>query len=210
MDLKRKRKISRIIVVIAFILILVIAVIVSDEKLLEFLFVIHKKVLVIMGILFIGKELWDFIKKYKNGIVDKFHLVWSLVFFVLLFANIAIFEMIVCPKLSKIEILYPENNEEIAGHMTDVEISVRCVKNPLFIVVKTPQRTLWSQIDKLKTEEFKDKLKGKAQLGELALGINRDYEIFAIATKEDLPIGVLERIPPDAIYSNTVNVKRVR
>ncbi len=203
-------KTRRIIGIVLFILTLVLAIIISDEELLEFLYKMHKKVLIIMGILFIGKELWNFVKKYMSVSVGKPNLLWSLIFFGLLFANIEIFEMIVCPKLSKIEILYPKNNKKIAGHMTDVEISVRCVKNPLFIVVKTPQRTLWRQIGTLKTEEFKDKLKGKAQLGELALGINGDYEIFAIATKEDLPIGILERIPPDAIYSNTVNVKRVR
>jgi len=203
-------RISRIIVVTSFILILVIAVTVSDDKLLEFLFVIHKKVLVIMGILFIGKELWDFIKKYKSGIVDKFHLLWSLVFFVLLFANIAVFEIIVVPKLSKIEISYPKDGTEIMGLMTDVEILVRSVKHHLYIIVKTPQCSLWRQIDELKTEKFKDKLKGKAQLGELMLGIDESYEIFAIATKKDLPIGRLESIPPDAIWSNTVTVRRVR
>jgi hypothetical protein len=48
------------------------------------------------------------------------------------------------------------------------------------------------------------------RLGEWYIGVDETFKIFAIATKEDLKIGPLERIPPDSIYSNTVNVRRVR
>lgn len=76
-------------------------------------------------------------------------------------------------------------------------------------LVETPQGSHWTQ-DKLFPTQFKDNLSGKARLGEGEVGIGETFRILTIATREDLPIGLLERIPPDAIYSNTVNVRRVK
>jgi hypothetical protein len=215
-------RLMRVIGIIAFLGIIISVIIflfiVPVEKIIEFLFIMHKKVLIVMGILFIGSELILFIlglfKKNLKKIIDIKelikHLIWSLIFFILLFANITTFEMLVLPHLIKIEILVPQDKAEIANLVTDVKVFVMAVEDQsIYITVKTPQGTLWTQ-DKLFTSKFKDELTGIARLGEGEVGIGEMFKIFAIATKKDLPIGVLERIPPDAIHSkNTVTVKRV-
>lgn len=199
------------------IIVIIFSFLVPVDQMMEYLFIMHKKILIIMGILFIGAELVLFLiellKKILKGVIDikKLikHLIWGVIFFIFLIANITIFETIVQPKLIKIEILAPQNNAEVLSPITNVEVSFRAVEGyRIYIIVETPQGTSWIQ-EKLFTSNFKGKLKGKAQLGELAVGIGRTFTIFAIATKKELPIGLHDKIPSDAIYSNIVSVRRV-
>ncbi len=138
-----------------------------------------------------------------------YSLIWSATFIILGAANLYVFDIIVGPKLIALEILMPKELNEIQGEVTQVSLSTRNIKQPIYIVVETPQGTFWTQ-DKLFPKQFKETLRGKARLGEGEVGIGETFKIFAIATKEDLRIGLLERIPPDSIHSNTVNVRRVR
>jgi len=116
---------------------------------------------------------------------------------------------IVRPKLAELEVIYPENGAEVANLFTDVKVSVRAVEDKsIYTIVKTPQGTMWTQ-EKLFTEKFKDELPSKAQLGEGAVGVDEAFKIFAIATKEELKIGVLPALPEKYIASNFVVVRRV-
>lgn len=54
--------VERLIGILVFIGIVVVALFIPYDGLLEFMFVWHKKVLIIMVILFTGKELYEFIK----------------------------------------------------------------------------------------------------------------------------------------------------
>lgn len=209
---RKEFKVTRIIGVFIFIVIAVVALIIPFDKLLEFIFIWHKKVLIIMGILFIGKELYEFIGRLIQRISTKKligHLLWSLIFIGLLFADFYIFENFIRPKLAKLEVLYPKNGAEVTNLFTDVKIFVRAVEDQsIYIIVKTPQRTMYLQ-EKLFTKEFKDELIGKAQLGEGRIGIGETFEIFAIATKEELKMGVLPSLPLKYISSSLVEVRRV-
>jgi hypothetical protein len=153
-------------------------------------------------------------EKYHQEVTDLkrkliYSLMWSGAFIILGAANLFVFDIIVGPKLIALVILVPKEMNEIQGEVTQVSLSTRNIKQPIYIVVETPQGTFWTQ-DKLFPRQFKENLRGKARLGEGELGKGETFKIFAIATKEDLKIGVLGRIPPDSIYSNIVNVRRVR
>lgn len=135
--------------------------------------------------------------------------VGSIIFLFLFAIDSYIMDKIVKPKLSKLEIVSPVNGKDVSNLFTDIEVNVRAVEDKLvYVVVETPQGSLWTQ-DKLFPKKFKDKLDGRARLGEGEVGIGGTFKIFAIATKENLPIGLLVKIPPDAIHSNTVTVRRV-
>ena len=138
-----------------------------------------------------------------------YSLIWSAAFIILGAANLYVFDIIVGPKLIALEILMPKEMNEIQGDVTQISLSTRNIKQPVYIVVETPQGTFWTQ-DKLYPRQFKENLRGKARLGEGGTGMGETFKIFAVTTKEDLKIGPLESIPPDSIYSNPVNVRRVR
>jgi hypothetical protein len=78
--------------------------------------------------------------------------------------------------------------------------------------VETPQGTQWIQAKRfIQHNKFKDTLTLQVYLGRGYIGIGEKFKIFTIGTKEGLEIGtMLERIPPDAIYSNMVNVRRIQ
>jgi len=135
-------------------------------------------------------------------------IVGSLIFLFLLVIDSFIIDRLVRPKLSKLEVLYPRNGAEVANVITDVKVFIRAVEDrSIYIIVETPQGTMWTQ-EKLFTNKFKDELPGKARLGEEEVGIGKTFKIFVIATKEDLPIRKLDKVPSDAIYSNIVTVRR--
>ncbi len=130
------------------VIVIIFSFLVPVDQMMEYLFIMHKKILIIMGILFIGAELVLFLiellKKILKGIIDikKLikHLIWGVIFFIFLIANITIFETLVQPKLIKIEILAPQNNAEVASLITDVEVSFRAIEGYLvYIIVKSPQ-----------------------------------------------------------------------
>lgn len=144
--------------------------------------------------------------KLKRKLI--YSLLWGMSFIALGAANLYMFDVIFGPKLIALEIMSPREMSDIPEEFTQVSISTRNIKLPIYIVVETPQGTLWIQ-DKLLPRRFKDNLQGRARLGEGEVGIGEVFRIFVIATEKDLPIGVLERVPSRAIYSNTVNVRRV-
>lgn len=147
--------------------------------------------------------------KYLKDIIYRLT-VGILIFLGLFFIDSFTSERLVSPKLAKLEVFYPKTEVDIAGLATDVKVSVRGVEDQfIYIIVKTPQRTMWTQ-EKLFTRKFKDELIGKAQLGEGGVGIGETFTIFAIATKEELKIGVLQSLPLKYIPSNFVEVRRVR
>lgn len=196
---------------------IVAAISFKDDELLEILFILHKKALIIMGILFMGAELILFIIEIVDKILKKVtetknlitHLIWSLIFLVLLLGDLTIFEIIVHPKLADIEIVHPLNGAEVANLTTEVQVFARALEGQLiYIIVKTPQGTMWAQ-KKLFTSQFKDTLRGQAQLGEGEKGIREVFEIFAIATREELQIGILPTLPSKYIASKIVEVKRI-
>lgn len=154
------------------------------------------------------KRLIEELTQLKRKLIS--FLLWSAIFIVLGAANLYVFDVIVRHKLvATIEILSPKEMSNIPEEVTPVSISTRNLDISVYIIVETPQGTLWIQ-DKLFPKRFKDNLRGKARLGEGEAGIGEFFRIFAIAPKEDLPIGILNKIPPDAIYSNTVTVRRVQ
>lgn len=136
-------------------------------------------------------------------------LVWSAIFVVLGAFNLYVFDVIVGRKLVAIEIVSPTERKEISGELTQVTVGARNIRLPIYIVVETPQGTLWVQ-GRLFSTRFKEDLPGRARLGQGEVGIGDIFRIFAVATKEDLKIGPLVTIPSHSIHSNTVHVKRIR
>jgi len=212
-------RIIRIIGILAFVGIVIITIIflfvVPVDRLIELLFTMHKKALIVVGIVFVGMELLYFLLEFVEKLIKKAidvkklitHLLWGCTFLFLVFADLAFFEKIAGPKLVKVVILYPHNGEKVSLH-TDVEVFVRKVEDRfVYIIVQTPQGTMWIH-GKLFTSQFKDKLKGRARLGEGEAGIGETFKIFAIATKEEIRIGVLPALPSKYILSNVVEVRR--
>ena len=153
------------------------------------------------------------------GLVNKIHfskliahVLLSLSLFVILFViNLGIYDKVVGPKLTTIKIEEPKDNSRITSPITEVKVFVRKIELPIYLVVEIEQGTLWVQTKRhLQHNQFKDTLTENVRLGEWYIGVDETFKIFAIGTKEDLKIGLLERIPSDSIYSNIVNVKRVR
>ncbi len=206
----------QIIVAITYIIVIVILISCKYESLLEFFYIFHKKVIIIIGILLIGKELyeileWLFIKKKTTSLKDIIYrlIAGSIIFAGILVVDSLTLEKVVKPKLSKLEVVSPKTGDEVANLTADIKVFVRAVEGQsIYIIVKTPQGTLWMQ-DELFPRQFKDDLDGRVRLGEGERGIGETFEIFAIATNQDLPIGILSKVPEDAIWSNKVKVKRV-
>jgi len=138
-----------------------------------------------------------------------YSLIWISAFIILGAANLYIFDVVIGSKLIDLKILEPKEMNEIQGDITQVSLSTRNIKQPVYIVVETPQGDFWTQ-DKLFPRQFKENLRGKARLGEGEVGKGQTFRIFAISTKVNLKIGVLDRIPPDSIYSNIINLRRAR
>lgn len=140
-----------------------------------------------------------------------YRLIVGIIIFLFLFViDSYIIDKVVKPKLSKLEIVLPVNGTDISNLLTNVEVNVRAVEDKsIYIIVETPQTDMWVQ-GKLSARKFKDELTGRVRLGEGELGIGETFRIFAIATKKDLPIGKLDKLPSDAIYSNMVNVRRIQ
>lgn len=208
----------QILVSSVYLLSVLIILFIDLKKLEEFFYLFHKKVLLMVGILLIGKELFDIIGWLlrKEHLIEKIkkiilHFLAGAVLFVFLFGfNSFVIERFLEPKLIDLQIAYPLNGLEIAADSTDVKIVVRATKDmSVYIIVKTPQGTLWVQ-EKLCTNKFRDELSGIARLGEGNLGIGEHYKILAIATHHDLPIGKVKALPPDAKYSNEISVKRIK
>lgn len=138
------------------------------------------------------------------------HLIWAILFLGLVFTNFVIFEHIVRPKLAKLEVIYSQQGVEVTNLFTNVKVFVRAVEDQsIYIIVETPQGTMWTQ-EKIFTRKFKDELVGKVQLGEGEIGIGETFKIFAIATKEELKLGILPSFPSKYTQSNSVEVRRSR
>ena len=136
-------------------------------------------------------------------------ILWSTIYVLLGAFNLYVFGVIVGPRLIAIKIVSPTEMKEISGEITQVTVAARNIKLPIYILVETPQSTLWVQGELFSTR-FKENLPGRARLGQGEVGVGDIFRIFAIATKDNLQIGPLVTIPPDSIHSNTVNVRRVR
>lgn len=206
---------------IIYIIVLVIMILTDIEKLEEFFYIFHRKVIIVIGILLGGKELYIFLRNIFSGKEQRlmindnnnilYRLIAGIIIFLFLFAiDSYIMDKIVKPKLGKLEILSPTNGSDISNLITDVEVNVRAVEDKsVYIIVQTPQSAMWAQ-EKLSSRKFKDILPGRARLGEGNVGIGETFKIFAIATADDLPIGILSKVPQDAIYSKAVTVRRIQ
>lgn len=213
--------IRQITIGIIYIIVLVIMILTDIEKLEEFFYIFHRKVIIVIGILLGGKELYVSLRNVLSGkgqrlmINDNnnilYRLIAGIVIFLFLFAiDSYIMDKVVKSKLERLEIVLPTNGTDISNLITDVEVNVRAVEDKsVYIIVETPQSAMWVQ-EKLSSRKFKDTLPGRARLGEGNTGIGETFKIFAIATADDLPIGILNKVPQDAIYSKAVTVRRIQ
>jgi hypothetical protein len=194
----------------------------TPEFVLEVIYLVHKLivflicgfVVVVEGI--IGARIsWKMLRKGLKKEVSQlkkklvYSVLWTTVFILFGIANLYVFEEIVGPKLTDLKIISPKEMSTIPSGTTEVSISARNVKPPVYVIVGTPQGALWVQ-DKVFPTKFKENLVGRARLGQGEVGIGDIFRIFAVATKDNLQIGPLVTIPPDSIHSNTVSVRRIR
>lgn len=150
-----------------------------------------------------------YIRNKRRDIIN--HIIIGLLTFGFLLLNLWIYEKVLGPKLTTIEILSPQNREEVSGPAIEVRAFVRNIETPIYLIVETPQGSQWVQSKRYtQTNKFKDILTEVVRLGEGYIGIGEEFKIFAIGAKEDLEIGILEKIPPHSIVSNTVAVKKVK
>jgi hypothetical protein len=199
-----------------YLLILILALILPESDFLEFLYLFHKKTIYSIGVFFI---LWETIYSIQSRVRKKpfgetiNHILMSLFIFCILFGlNLWVYKMVIGPKLTIIEILEPKDGSRVSGDNIEVKVFVRNIELPVYPILETPQHTQWVQAKRfIQHNKFKDTLTLQVYLGGGYIGIGEIFKIFAIGTKEGLEIGtMLERIPPGAIHSNTVTVRRVR
>jgi hypothetical protein len=211
---RKKREIIEIVVGAIFSLIFIMGLFLHEGFFLELLFRFHKTVIfsiillvVVMEAIYIVRGLLEQ-RKYLELIS---HVVVSLTLFLILFVvNLGVYEKVVGPKLTTIEILEPKDGGEVLKPITEVKFFVRNAKWSIYLIVETPQGTQWIQAKRLiPNNQFKATLTQAVRLGEGYIGIGETFKIFAIGTKEDLDIGLIEKIPPYSIVSNMVTVKRI-
>lgn len=212
-DNKLKRWLE-IIALVVSILSFILGFLLPESDFLELLYRIHwRAIYSIIGLVIAMEAIYIVhgLIKRRNFSELIGHVLMSLLFFIILIANLWVYEKVVCPKLTTIEILYPKDGGEVSRPICEVKVFVRNVEWPIYPVVETPQGTQWIQAKRfIPHNQFKTILTQQVRLGEGYISVGETFKIFAIATKEDFPIGILERIPPDAIHSNTVTVRRVR
>ena len=212
-DNRLKRWIE-IIVLVVSILSFILGFLLPESDFLELLYRFHWRVIFsIIGLVIAMEAIYIVHGLIKRRIFSELigHVLMSLLFFIILIANLWVYEKVVGPKLTTIEILYPKDGGEVSRPICEVKVFVRNVEWPIYPIVETPQGTQWIQAKRfIQHNKFKDTLTLQVYLGGGYIGIGEIFKIFAIATKEDLPIHRLDKIPPDAIYSNTVNVRRVQ
>lgn len=210
-------KIWEIIGGLIFSLIFILGLLLPEGSFLELLYIFHKRV--IYSILFLliiveGVYLVKGLIKGKEKDIKELisHTLISLAFFLVLFVlNLGIYEKLVSPKLTTIEVLEPKDRSEVSKPVIEAKIFVRNVEIPIYLIVETPQGTHWIQAKRfIPHKQFKTTLSQEVRLGDGYIGIGESFKIFTIGTKEELEIGVLEKIPPYSIVSNVVAVKRVQ
>ena len=201
---------------ILFSLLFILGLILPNGSFLELLYRLHETAIYSLIAWLFAIEVIRLIhgftaKSRKADLIT--HLLWGTLIIIILFCvNHVVYEKLVGPKLTTIEIMQPQNGSEIFQPTVEVAFFVRNIEWPVYLIVETPQGTPWIQhYQQMQHNKFKDILKQYAQLGDGSVGVGGTFRIFAIGTTENLETGhTLEKIPPQSIVSNTVAVRRVR
>lgn len=197
-----------------FALLIILGMILPEGKFLELLYLFHKQLTYIVVFFFIIWEAYhtitDFIKRKPHKEIIK-HLLLGLLIFIIIFKfNLLIYEKYVGPELTTIEISELKSKSEGLIFITEVNVFVRNVKVPIYLIVETPQGTKWIQSKRfVPNKQFKANLIEEVHLGGGYIGLGETFKIFTIGTEEDLKIGTITSIPSDSIKSNVMPVKRI-
>lgn len=207
-------KLWEIILGTIFSLILLLGLLLPEGSFLELLFRFHKTAIYSILFFLVAAEvayLIDGLKEKKPFWKLITHVISSLILFFILFVlNLGVYENVVGPKLTTIEVIEPKEGDKVSKPTVEAKVFVRNLEIPIYFIVETPQGTHWVQAKRfIPHNQFKTTLIQEVRLGEGYIGIGELFKIFAIGTKEDLEIRYLEKIPPHSIVSNIVTVKRV-